>query len=174
MQRAHSMNDIRRVAVVGTGVIGAGWATRFLARGLEVVASDPAPGAEERLRASVARNWPAVLKAGLTIDPEPPEFGFSADLAAASAAPYVALFACSAASGVVADRLEARGLSPTRTRKLINSAGLLGGAAGFGALSCVAPCGGGSSAPRGSIVAATACLSVAIGMAGFGAFCGHL
>lgn len=77
------MNDIRRVAVVGTGVIGAGWATRFLARGLEVVASDPAPGAEERLRASVARNWPAVLKAGLTIDPEPPEFGFSADLAAA-------------------------------------------------------------------------------------------
>ncbi|EOD42011.1 hypothetical protein EMIHUDRAFT_95194 [Emiliania huxleyi CCMP1516] len=74
----------------------------------------------------------------------------SADLAAASAAPYVALFACSAASGVVADRLEARGLSPTRTRKLINSAGLLGGAAGFGALSCVAPCGGGSSAPRGA------------------------
>mmetsp|Transcript_27000 Transcript_27000/g.88269 ORF Transcript_27000/g.88269 Transcript_27000/m.88269 type:complete len:485 (+) Transcript_27000:58-1512(+) len=97
----------------------------------------------------------------------------SADLAAASAAPYVALFACSAASGVVADRLEARGLSPTRTRKLINSAGLLGGAAGFGALSCVAPCGGGSSAPRGSIVAATACLSVAIGMAGFGSSAGY-
>jgi carnitine 3-dehydrogenase len=77
------MNDIRRVAVVGTGVIGAGWATRYLARGLEVVACDPAPGAEERLRASVARNWPAVVKAGLTTDPEPPAFGFSADLAAA-------------------------------------------------------------------------------------------
>ena len=43
-----------RVAVVGTGVIGGGWAALFLARGLDVVASDPAPGAEERLRADVA------------------------------------------------------------------------------------------------------------------------
>jgi 3-hydroxyacyl-CoA dehydrogenase len=38
------------VAVVGTGVIGASWATLFLDQGLDVVATDPAPGAEERLR----------------------------------------------------------------------------------------------------------------------------
>ncbi|WP_410633225.1 3-hydroxyacyl-CoA dehydrogenase NAD-binding domain-containing protein [Amycolatopsis sp. cmx-4-83] len=38
------------VAVVGTGVIGASWAALFLANGLDVVATDPAPGAEERLR----------------------------------------------------------------------------------------------------------------------------
>ncbi|MFG2913085.1 3-hydroxyacyl-CoA dehydrogenase NAD-binding domain-containing protein [Kitasatospora sp. NPDC048298] len=43
-----------RVAVVGTGVIGASWTTLFLLHGHEVVASDPAPGAEERLRAAVS------------------------------------------------------------------------------------------------------------------------
>jgi carnitine 3-dehydrogenase len=42
-----------RVAVVGTGVIGASWTTLFLAHGHEVVATDPAPDAEERLRAAV-------------------------------------------------------------------------------------------------------------------------
>jgi carnitine 3-dehydrogenase len=48
---------VNRVAVVGTGVIGASWAALFLARGLDVVATDPAPGAEERLRADVAAHW---------------------------------------------------------------------------------------------------------------------
>ncbi|KDN87816.1 3-hydroxyacyl-CoA dehydrogenase NAD-binding domain-containing protein [Kitasatospora cheerisanensis] len=43
-----------RIAVVGTGVIGASWATLFLSHGHRVVASDPAPGAEDRLRAAVA------------------------------------------------------------------------------------------------------------------------
>jgi len=42
-----------RVAVVGTGVIGASWARLFLAHGHDVVATDPAPGAEEQLRAAV-------------------------------------------------------------------------------------------------------------------------
>ena len=51
---------MRRVAVVGTGVIGASWAAHFLARGLDVVASDPAPGAEERLRSAVADIWPTL------------------------------------------------------------------------------------------------------------------
>ncbi|MGO1582278.1 MAG: 3-hydroxyacyl-CoA dehydrogenase NAD-binding domain-containing protein, partial [Actinomycetaceae bacterium] len=35
------------VAVVGTGVIGASWTTHFLARGYDVRAHDPAPGAED-------------------------------------------------------------------------------------------------------------------------------
>lgn len=42
--------DIRTVAVIGAGSIGASWAALVLARGLDVVATDPAPGAEERLR----------------------------------------------------------------------------------------------------------------------------
>ena len=37
---------IRRVAIVGTGVIGASWAALFLAKGLEVAATDIAPDAE--------------------------------------------------------------------------------------------------------------------------------
>ena len=45
---------MKTVAVVGTGVIGASWAALFLSHGLDVVATDPAPGAEERLRAEVA------------------------------------------------------------------------------------------------------------------------
>ncbi|GAB2844756.1 3-hydroxyacyl-CoA dehydrogenase NAD-binding domain-containing protein [Actinocorallia aurea] len=53
------------VAVVGTGVIGAGWAALFLARGLEVSAYDPAPGAEERLRGQIDQAWPALTRLGL-------------------------------------------------------------------------------------------------------------
>jgi carnitine 3-dehydrogenase len=41
--------------IVGAGVIGAGWAARALARGYEVVAFDPAPGARERLESAVER-----------------------------------------------------------------------------------------------------------------------
>jgi 3-hydroxyacyl-CoA dehydrogenase len=37
--------DIKRVAVIGTGVIGASWTALFLARGLEVTATDVAPDA---------------------------------------------------------------------------------------------------------------------------------
>ncbi|MDH3694431.1 MAG: L-carnitine dehydrogenase [Gammaproteobacteria bacterium] len=57
--------EIKNVTVVGTGVIGAGWTARCLAHGLDVVAWDPAPGAEKALRASVENAWPAVTKLGL-------------------------------------------------------------------------------------------------------------
>jgi 3-hydroxyacyl-CoA dehydrogenase len=39
-------DKISRVAAIGTGTIGASWTAVFLARGLTVAASDPAPGAE--------------------------------------------------------------------------------------------------------------------------------
>jgi carnitine 3-dehydrogenase len=52
------MNEaIRTVAVVGTGVIGASWVAHFLAHGRQVMASDPAEGAEGRLRAAVDSHW---------------------------------------------------------------------------------------------------------------------
>ena len=57
---------VTRVAIVGTGVIGASWATAFLARGMDVVASDPAPGAEEALRRTVDAQWPAMQQIGLS------------------------------------------------------------------------------------------------------------
>src|SRR5881409_2145073 len=48
---------IRRVAIVGTGVIGASWAAQYLARGFDVIATDPAPNAEVNLRKYVDEAW---------------------------------------------------------------------------------------------------------------------
>ena len=62
------MTNIRKVAVVGSGVIGSGWAARCLARGLEVVAWDPGKGAEAQMRANVANAWPAMAKLGMSAD----------------------------------------------------------------------------------------------------------
>jgi 3-hydroxyacyl-CoA dehydrogenase len=56
---------IRRVAIIGTGVIGASWAALFLANGLDVVATDVAPGAEAALKRFVAGAWPAMQRLGL-------------------------------------------------------------------------------------------------------------
>jgi carnitine 3-dehydrogenase len=58
-------NEIKTVAILGAGVIGSGWASRFLANGLDVVAWDPGNGAEAQLRANVANAWPALTKVGL-------------------------------------------------------------------------------------------------------------
>ena len=77
--------DIKTVGIVGCGVIGAGWAARCLARGLDVVASDPAPGAEERLRAAVDNAWPALTRLGLWPGAERGRLSFEADLATVAA-----------------------------------------------------------------------------------------
>ena len=57
--------NVKRVAVVATGVIGASWASYFLARGLDVDATDPSPGAEQRLRDAVHAHWAALTQQGL-------------------------------------------------------------------------------------------------------------
>ncbi|MEQ8601901.1 MAG: L-carnitine dehydrogenase [Marivibrio sp.] len=59
------MAEIKTVGLIGGGVIGAGWAARCLARGLDVVAWDPAPEGAAVLRAKVANAWPALEKMGL-------------------------------------------------------------------------------------------------------------
>ena len=48
---------IHRIAIVGTGVIGASWAAQYLARGFDVIATDPAPNAEANLRKYVDEAW---------------------------------------------------------------------------------------------------------------------
>ena len=73
---------VQRVAVVGTGVIGASWAAHFLAHGLDVTATDPSPGAEERLRADVAAIWPTLQPAA---GRSPERLAFTSDVAAAVA-----------------------------------------------------------------------------------------
>ncbi|MGF1610115.1 MAG: L-carnitine dehydrogenase [Kiloniellales bacterium] len=56
---------VSRAAIIGGGVIGAGWAAQFLARGLDVTAWDPHPEGESRLRQAVANAWPALTRVGL-------------------------------------------------------------------------------------------------------------
>jgi 3-hydroxyacyl-CoA dehydrogenase len=57
---------IRRIAIVGTGVIGASWAAQYLARGFDVIATDPAPHAEADLRKYVDEAWDALTTIGLS------------------------------------------------------------------------------------------------------------
>jgi 3-hydroxyacyl-CoA dehydrogenase len=57
---------IRSIAIVGTGVIGASWTALFLAKGLQVVATDIAPNAEASLRKFVETAWPALKRLGLS------------------------------------------------------------------------------------------------------------
>src|SRR6202030_3727084 len=64
--RAMVNTQIRNVAIVGTGLIGASWAAQYLASGFDVVASDPAPNAESKLREYVDAAWPALTAIGLS------------------------------------------------------------------------------------------------------------
>lgn len=77
---------IRRVAVVGAGLIGSGWLAAFLAHGLQVDVFDPAPNAAERARTHVADAWPAMAKLGLVVGDAAPAFVVHTDLASAVAA----------------------------------------------------------------------------------------
>lgn len=58
-------HGIKNVTVVGTGVIGNGWIARFLANGFDVIAYDPAEGAQERTKKAIAQAWPSLEKLGL-------------------------------------------------------------------------------------------------------------
>src|SRR6201987_506594 len=76
---------IRRVAVVGTGVIGASWAAQYLARGLDVVATDPAPNAEANLRKYVDEAWEQVEEIGLSAGASRDRVTFTKDMGQALA-----------------------------------------------------------------------------------------
>src|ERR1700747_1515602 len=56
---------IRRIAIVGTGVIGASWAAEYLARGFDVIATDPGPNAEANLRKYIDEAWKDLTNIGL-------------------------------------------------------------------------------------------------------------
>lgn len=57
---------VRRIAIIGTGVIGASWAAQYLAKGFDVIATDPAPKAEEALRNYVDEAWTLLTEVGLS------------------------------------------------------------------------------------------------------------
>jgi 3-hydroxyacyl-CoA dehydrogenase len=77
---------IRRIAIIGTGVIGASWTSLFLAKGLQVVATDVAPNAEAALRKFVENTWPALTRLGLAPGASPSNLKFTAALPEAVAA----------------------------------------------------------------------------------------
>ncbi|REJ11097.1 3-hydroxyacyl-CoA dehydrogenase NAD-binding domain-containing protein [Halobacillus trueperi] len=72
---------VQKVAVVGTGVIGNGWIARMLAQGYDVVATDPAEGAEERMRRAVDQAWPYVEALGLAEGASKDRLTFEKELA---------------------------------------------------------------------------------------------
>ena len=71
---------IRRIAIVGTGVIGASWAAQYLARGFDVIATDPAPNAEANLRKYVDEAWPALTDVGLSAGASRDRLSFTSDM----------------------------------------------------------------------------------------------
>src|SRR5260370_15467312 len=71
---------VRRIAIVGTGVIGASWAAEFLAHDFDVVATDPAPNAEQNLRKYSDAAWPALIAKGLEKNASRERLTFSPDL----------------------------------------------------------------------------------------------
>ena len=75
----------QRIAVVGTGVIGASWTALYLAKGLQVVATDPLPNAEAALRKFVDTAWPALERLGLASGASQSNLKFTAALAQAVA-----------------------------------------------------------------------------------------
>src|SRR5580658_6037460 len=74
---------IRRVAIIGTGAIGASWSALFLAKGLEVSATDVAPNAEAALKRFIESAWPVLNKLGLASGASQSRLSFTADLATA-------------------------------------------------------------------------------------------
>jgi len=131
--------QIRNVAIVGTGLIGASWAAQYLARGLDVIATDPAPDAEANLRKGVDEAWKLLTVIGLAPGARCDRLTFTADLKEAvskadfvqenvperlmlkarvfaqmdAAAPPHAILA-SSASGITMDAIQSNCKSPER------------------------------------------------------------
>jgi len=81
-----SLNQpVHRIAIVGTGVIGASWAAYYLARGFDVVATDPGPQAEANLRKYVDDAWPLLTQVGLSPGASRDRLTFDPDMSRALA-----------------------------------------------------------------------------------------
>src|ERR1700747_1579858 len=72
--------EVKNVAIVGTGVIGASWAALYLARGFNVVATDPAPNAEANLRKFIDAAWKDLTVIGLSPNASREHLQFTTDM----------------------------------------------------------------------------------------------
>jgi len=71
---------IRRIAIVGAGVIGASWAAEYLARGFDVIVTDPGPNAEANLRKYIDEAWKDLTNIGLTKGASRDRLTFTTDM----------------------------------------------------------------------------------------------
>jgi 3-hydroxyacyl-CoA dehydrogenase, NAD binding domain len=76
----HFDKEVRRIVIVGTGVIGASWAALYLARGFDVTATDPAPNAEGDLLHYVETAWKTLTTLGLSTGASPERLKFTRDM----------------------------------------------------------------------------------------------
>jgi carnitine 3-dehydrogenase len=76
-------DQVRRVGIVGAGVIGGGWALHYLRMGLDVDVYDPDPAAHQDLARMRDQNWPLMERLGLRAGASPYRLVIHADLAAA-------------------------------------------------------------------------------------------
>jgi carnitine 3-dehydrogenase len=74
------MRNVKTLGLLGTGVIGGGWAARALHFGIDVIAADVKPEMEEWIRGAIANAEPALAR--LTFAPLPPKgtLSFTTDL----------------------------------------------------------------------------------------------
>lgn len=72
--------SIKTVAIVGCGVIGASWAAFYLAKGFDVIAYDPAEGAQQRLQEWVSIFWEDLSQMGLAEGANLNRLRFESDL----------------------------------------------------------------------------------------------
>jgi len=77
--------QVRRVGLVGAGVIGGGWALHYLRMGFDVDIYDPGPRAREGIAAMLAEIWPLMERIGVRQGASPDRITFHADLADAVA-----------------------------------------------------------------------------------------
>ncbi|KAF4771995.1 hypothetical protein HAV15_011137 [Penicillium sp. str.  len=75
-----ALPTLKTVGVIGTGVIGASWTALFLARGLKVIVTDPAPGADGKLRDYLLKHWLTIPNAKVTQDQYLNNFKFVKDI----------------------------------------------------------------------------------------------
>src|ERR1700722_8076838 len=75
-----SNKPVHRIAIVGTGVIGASWAAQYLAHGFDVDATDPAPNAENNLRKYVDEAWEQLEAIGLSAGAARDRLSFTMDM----------------------------------------------------------------------------------------------
>ena len=71
---------IHRIAIVGTGLIGSSWAAQYLARGFDVIATNPAPNAESKLRENIDSAWESLIVMGLSANASRKRLTFTSNM----------------------------------------------------------------------------------------------